>query len=118
MTWSLTLLALSLLLASTSVSAQQTTHILTVPVYQSVPASLTHMRTVLTALQATVDTETTVGFIIATFGSQRRTVTVQSDGIARDPTTGQSTTLTVICVDDEGGAAALCREIQRRYENQ
>ena len=118
MTWSGTLLALSLMLASTSGSAQQTTHVLTVPVYQSIPASLTHMRTVLTALQATVDTETTVGFIIATFGSQRRTVTVQSDGIARDPTTGQSITLNVICVDDEGGAAALCREIQRRYENQ
>ena len=118
MKWSLTLLALRLILASTSGSAQQTTHVLTVPVDQSVPASLTHMRTVLTALQATVDIEATVGFIIATFGSQRRTVTVQSDGIARDPTTGQSTTLTVICVDDEGGAAALCREIQHRYENQ
>ena len=118
MTWSGTLLALSLMLASTSASAQQTTHVLTVPVDQSVPASLTHMRTVLTALQATVDTETTVGFIIATFGSQRRTVTVQSDGISRDPTTDQSTTLNVICVEDEGGAAALCREIQRRYENQ
>jgi len=96
MKWSLTLLALRLILASTSGSAQQTTHVLTVPVYQSVPASLTHMRTILTALQATVDTETTVGFIRATCGSQRRTVTVQSDGIARDPTTGQSTKLNVI----------------------
>src|SRR5215831_4826316 len=98
MNWSLTLLALRLMLASTAVSAQQTTHVLTVPVDQSVPASLTHMRTVLTALQATVDIEATVGFILATFGSQRRTVTVQSDGMARDPTTGQATTLTATSI--------------------
>jgi hypothetical protein len=110
------LLTLSLILASALVSAQQTNYVLTVPVYQSVPASLTRMREVLTALKATFGTEATLGYITATFGNEARQVSVMPDGTSIDRTTIQATRLNVSCIDLAGGAEALCREIQRRYE--
>jgi hypothetical protein len=63
MKWSLMLLALTLMLTGVSVSAQQTSYMLTVPVYQSVPDSLKRMREVLTALKATFGTEATLDHI-------------------------------------------------------
>jgi hypothetical protein len=110
------LLTLSLMLASTPVFAQQTRYVLTVPVYQSVPASLTRMRTVLPALKATFGTEATLDYITATLGSQLRHVSVMPDGASIDRTTIQATRLNVSCIDMSGDAEALCREIQRRYE--
>ena len=109
-------LTLSLMLASAPVSAQQSNYLLTVPVCQSVPASLTRMREVLTALQATFSTDPTVGYITANLGSQRRSVTVREDSASIDRTTTQATRLNVTCADSEGKAQALCREIKRRYE--
>jgi hypothetical protein len=116
MKWPLMLLSLSLMLASAPVSAQQPSYILTVPVDQSVPASLTRMREVLTTLHATFGTEATLGFLTATIESQRRQVNVRPDGTSIDPTTAQATRLTVTCMNIDGDAEALCREIQRRYE--
>jgi hypothetical protein len=113
---SLMLLALSLMLAIAPVSAQQTNYTLTVPVHQNVPASLTRMRAVLTALNATFGTEATLGYIDATLGRQRHHVSVMPDGTSIDQTTVQATRLNVTCVDMDGGAETLCREIQRRYE--
>jgi hypothetical protein len=116
MKWSLMLLALTLMLTGVSVSAQQTSYMLTVPVYQSVPDSLKRMREVLTALKATFGTEATLDHITATFGSEARQVSVMMDGTSIDRTTIQATRLNVSCIDIAGGAEALCREIQRRYE--
>lgn len=114
----LMLLPLSLMLAIAPVSAQQTNYTLTVPVYQSVPTSITRMRTVLTALHATFETDATLGYITATLGRQRHHVSVMPDGTSIDQTTIQATRLNVTCVDMDGRAEALCREIQRRYERQ
>jgi hypothetical protein len=116
MKWFYIFLVLSLMLANAPVSAQQTSYVLTVPVRQSVPASLTRMRAVLTALHATFGTEATLGYVTATFASQHRQVNVTPDGTSIDQTTFQATRLDVTCVDVDGGAEALCREIQRRYE--
>ena len=95
---------------------QPSSYVLTVPVYQSVPASLTWMRAALKALKATFGTEATLGYITATFGSEARQVSVMPDGTSIDQTTIQATRLNVSCIDITGGAEALCREIQRRYE--
>jgi hypothetical protein len=116
MKWSLMLLALRLMLASAPVSAQQPSYLLTVPVYESVPASLKRMREVLTALHASFSTDPALGYIAANIGGQLRSVTVMEDGASIDPTTAKFTRLNVTCVDGEGKAEALCREIQRRYE--
>ena len=116
MQWFLMVLTLSLMLASAPVSAQQSNYLLTVPVYQSVPASLTRMREVLTALHASFSTDPTLGYITANLGSQRRSVTVREDSASIDRTTTQATRLNVTCADSEGKAEALCREIKRRYE--
>ena len=116
MKWFLMLLILSLMLVSTPVSAQQPIYILTVPVYQSVPASLTRMREVLKALNATFKTDASLGDINANLGSALRSVTVQSDGTSIDRTTIQPTRFNVTCVDADGGAEVLCRDIKRRYE--
>ena len=116
MQWPLMLLALSLMLASAPVSAQPTSYVLAVPVYESVPASLTRMRDVLTALQATFSTDPALGYIAANIGGQLRGVTVMEDSASIDRITAKSTRLNVACVDGEGKAEALCREIQRRYE--
>jgi hypothetical protein len=115
MKWSLMLLTLSLMLASAPASAQQS-YTLTVPVYKSVPASLARMREVLIALKATFGTEATLGYVTATFGNEARQVSVLPDGTSIDRTTIQATRLNVSCIDIAGGAEALCREIQRRYE--
>jgi len=111
-------LILSLILASNAVSAQQTSYTLTVPVHKSVPDSLARMREVLTALNATFGTDASLGYITATLGSQLRSVSVMPDGTSIDRTTIQPTKLTVGCVVADGGAEALCRDIQRRYEKQ
>jgi hypothetical protein len=111
-------LILSLILASTAVSAQQTSYTLTVPVHKSVPDSLARMREVLTALNATFGTDASLGYITATLGSQLRSVSVMPDGTSIDRTTIQPTKLTVGCVVAAGDAEALCRDIQRRYEKQ
>ena len=116
MKWFLMLLTLSLILASAPVSAQQTSYTLTVPVHKSVPDSLTRMREVLTALNATFGTDASLDYITATLGSQLRSVSVMPDATSIDRTTIQPTKLTVGCVVVEGGAEALCRDIQRRYE--
>jgi hypothetical protein len=116
MKWLLMCIPLGLMITSAPVSAQQTSYVLTVPVHQSVPASLTRMREVLKALHATFGTEATLGYVTATFESQRRHVSVMPDGTSIDRTTIQATRLNVTCVDVDGGAETLCREIQRRYE--
>ena len=118
MKYMLAILVLSLMFFRSTAHAQDVSFSLTVPVYQSVAASLAHMRTVLTAMGAHFETDAALGYLVATLGNQTEAqrVTAMPAGTSLDPRTALPTQLDVSCIRSSGGAEALCRDIARRYQ--